>query len=144
MPTETIRISETVYRALAQEAAARQQSPDRFAEEWLARHLLPQHPHIEIIEGRSGSRPLIQGTRVGVDVVVGYHRAGYTAEQIATDILPHLTLAQVYDALSYYHDHVDQVEALLDANSATAWQSRLRQQMSDEDYARLTGEAPHI
>jgi predicted HicB family RNase H-like nuclease len=41
MPTETIRISETVYRALAQEAAARQQSPDRFAEEWLARHLLP-------------------------------------------------------------------------------------------------------
>lgn len=143
MATETVRISEAVYRALAKEAAARQQSPDKLVEEWLARHLLPQHPHVEVVESRSGPRAVVKGTRVGVDVIVGYSRAGYTPEQIAVELLPHLTLAQVYDALSYYHDHIDEVEALLEANSIAAWQERLRQQLGDAAYARLTGEAAH-
>ena len=89
-------------------------------------YLLPQHPHIEVVESRSGPRAVVRGTRVGVDVIVGYNRAGYTPEQIATELLPHLTPAQVYDALSYYHDHIDEIEALLEANSVSAWQERLR------------------
>jgi uncharacterized protein (DUF433 family) len=40
----------------------------------LARHLLPQHPHVEVVESRSGPRAVVRGTRVGVDVVVGYGR----------------------------------------------------------------------
>ena len=143
MATETVRISEAVYRALTKEAAVRQQSPDKLVDEWLARYLLPQHPHVEVVESRSGPRPVVKGTRVGVDVIVGYNRAGYAPEQIATELLPHLTLAQVYDALSYYHDHVDEVDALLEANSITAWQERLRQRLGDTACARLTGEAAH-
>ena len=143
MATETIRISETVYQALEREAAARHQSPDKFVEEWLARRLLPQHPHVQVTESRSGPRPVVRGTRVGVDVVVGYSRAGYTPEQLAAELLPHLTLAQVYDALSYYHDHVNEVEALLEANSTDAWQERLRQRIGDPAYARLTGKVAH-
>ncbi|MEA3340528.1 MAG: DUF433 domain-containing protein [Chloroflexota bacterium] len=143
MPAETICISEPVYRVVARKAEARHQSPDRFVEEWLVRYLFPQHPHVEIVESRSGSRAVVKGTRVGVDVVVGYNHAGYTPEQIAAEILPHLTLAQIYDALSYYHDHIDEVETLLEANSIAAWQERLRQQMSDTAYARLTGQAVH-
>lgn len=143
MSTETIRVSAAVYQAVAKEAAARDQSPDKFVEEWLARRLLPQHPHVEVIESRSGPRAVVRGTRVGVDVVVGYNHAGYTPEQIATELLPHLTLAQVYDALAYYHDHVDEVDAALEANSTDAWQERLRQRMGDTAYARLTGEATY-
>lgn len=143
MSTETIRVSATVYQAVEREAAARHQSPDKFVEEWLARHLLPQHPHVEVIESRSGPRAVVKGTRVGVDVVVGYNRAGYTPEQMATELLPHLTLAQVYDALAYYHDHVDEVDASLEANSMAAWQERLRQRMGDAAYARLTGETTY-
>jgi len=121
----------------------RQQSPDKLVEEWLVRHLLPQHPHVEVVASRSGPRPVVRGTRVGVDAVVGYNRAGYTPEQIATELLPHLTLAQVYDALSYYHDHVDEIDALLEANSIAAWQERMRQRLGDTAYARLTGEAAY-
>jgi len=107
------------------------------------RHLLPQHSHVEIVASRSGPRPVVKGTRVGVDVIVGYNRAGYAPEQIATELLPHLTLAQVYDALSYYHDHIDKVDVLLEANSIAAWQERLRQRSGDTAYTRLTGEAAH-
>lgn len=142
MSIETICISETIYQAVVREATVRHQSPDKFVEEWLTRLLLPQHPHVEIVESRSGPRPVVKDTRVGVDVIVGYNRAGYTAEQIAANVLPHLTLAQIYDALSYYHDHIDEVETILKTNTTAAWQERLHQRMGDAAYARLTGKAP--
>ena len=73
------------------------------------------------------------------DLSKRYNRAGYTPEQIATELLPHLTMAQVHDALAYYYDHIEEIEVLLEANSTDAWQERLRQRMSKEDYATLTG-----
>jgi uncharacterized protein (DUF433 family) len=138
---ETIYVSKRVYQAVVKEATSRHQSPDQFVEEWLTYHLLPQHPHVEIVESRSGSRAVIKATRVGVDIIVGYHRAGYTPEQIVTELLPHLTLAQVYDALAYYHDHADEIDALLETNTTEAWQERLRQRMGDTAYAKLAGDA---
>ncbi len=135
-----IRISESLYRIVAREAAARRRSPDEFAEELLARQLLPQHPHVEVVESRSGPRPVIRGTRVGVDVVVGYAQAGYTPEQIADEILPHLTRAQVYDALSYYYDHPDEIDEILTSRQVETWQQRLRERLGSALYGRLTGE----
>ena len=134
-----IRISETLYRIVAREASARRRSPDEFAEELLARQLLPQHPYVEVVESRSGPRAMIRGTRIGVDVVVGYLQAGYTPEQIADEILPHLTRAQVYDALSYYYDHSDEIDKMLASHTAEAWQRQLRERLGDAAYARLTG-----
>ena len=135
-----IRISENLYRIVAKEAAARQRSPDEFAEELLARELLPQHPHVEIIKSRSGPWAVIRGTRVGVDVIVGYSRAGYTPEEIASEILPHLTPAQVHDGLSYAYDHSDEIEKALDMHSIQAWQGRLKERLGEAGYSVLTGE----
>ena len=134
-----IRLSDALYRAVTREAAVRQRTPDEFAEELLARHLLPQHPHVEVVESRSGPRAVIRGTRVGIDVVVGYEQAGYTPQQIAGDILPHLTLAQVYDALSYFHEHLDEIEDTLSSHAVEVWQRQLRDRLGDTAYARLTG-----
>jgi uncharacterized protein (DUF433 family) len=134
-----IRLSDALYQAVTREAAVRQRTPDEFAEELLARHLLPQHPHVEVVESRSGPRAVVRGTRVGVDVVVGYERAGYTPQQIVDDILPHLTLAQVYDALSYFHEHLDEIEGALSSRAVEAWQKQMRERLGDTTYARLTG-----
>lgn len=46
------------------------------------------HTHVETIESRSGPRAVIKGTRIGVDVIVGYMLAGNSADEIASDILP--------------------------------------------------------
>ena len=48
--------------------------------------------------------------------IVGLYKLGYAAEEIATQ-LPHLNLAQIYAALSYYHLNVAEIEADILADS---------------------------
>ena len=57
-----------------------------------------------------GGRLRIKGTRVTVNQIVLWYQQGLTAEEIA-DQYPHLTLAQVYVALAYYHANSDEIEA---------------------------------
>ena len=62
-----------------------------------------EHPHIL----RQASK---QAVIRPVRTIVGYYKLGYSIEEIL-DGLPHLTPAQVYDALSYYHDHQAETES---------------------------------
>jgi uncharacterized protein (DUF433 family) len=68
------------------------------------------HPHITCTPDTSAGRPLIRGTRILVQTIVGYYKLGMTVDEILAG-LPHLTAAQVFDALSYYHDHQAEIEA---------------------------------
>jgi uncharacterized protein (DUF433 family) len=61
-------------------------------------------------------RPIIAGTGTTVRTVVGLYKLGLTAEEIVTQ-LPHLSVAQVYAALTYYHLHVEEIEADIEADS---------------------------
>jgi uncharacterized protein (DUF433 family) len=62
-----------------------------------------------------GGEPVIEGTRTPVRAVVELWRGGLPAEEITVD-LPHLTLAQVFDALSYYSDHTAEINEHIEAN----------------------------
>ncbi len=64
----------------------------------------------------SGGRPIIAGTGTTVRGIAGLYKLGLVAEEIATQ-LPHLKLAQIYAALTYYHLHVDEIEADIEADS---------------------------
>jgi uncharacterized protein (DUF433 family) len=59
--------------------------------------------------------PVIQGTRTPVRAIVEMWRLGVAPEEIPKR-LPHLTLAQVFDALSYYSDHQDEINAHIGRN----------------------------
>jgi uncharacterized protein (DUF433 family) len=135
----TITLSEALYQAAARRAAASGQTPDGLVEELLARELLLPHPHIEVVDSPGGPWARIKGTRVGVETIVGYHRVGYTAEEIAQELL-RLPLAQVHDALSYYYDNQEVMDADMAQNSVEAWDQQLRQSMSSADYRRLIGQ----
>lgn len=78
MGTVTINLPKSLYDAIAERAAMQRQNPERFVAELLAQHLIPPHPYVETIQSRSGPRAMIKGSRVGVDVIVGYAQAGYT------------------------------------------------------------------
>jgi uncharacterized protein (DUF433 family) len=67
--------------------------------------------HPQILSGE----PVIEGTRTPVRAVVELWRGGLPAEEINLD-LPHLTLAQVFDALSYYSDHTAEINAHIELN----------------------------
>ena len=56
-----------------------------------------------------GGRPIIAGTGVRVRSVAIRYKQGLTAEEIA-DSYGHLSLAQVYAALTYYHANRDEID----------------------------------
>ena len=66
-----------------------------------------------------GGRPRVAGTGVTVRRVVGWYKQGLTPEEITTE-LPHLSLAQVYAALTYYHANREEIEADITAETAIA------------------------
>jgi len=50
-----------------------------------------------------------------VRAIVEIYRLGTSPEEIPNH-LPHLTMAQVFDALSYYSDHQDVINDYIDKN----------------------------
>lgn len=56
-----------------------------------------------------GGEPIIVGTRTSVRAIVGLWQLGTSPEAIL-DHLPHLTLAQIFDALSFYLDHQTEID----------------------------------
>lgn len=62
-----------------------------------------------------GGEPIIEGTRTSVRAIVGLWRLGVMPEEIPTH-LPHLSLAQVFDALSFYLDHQAEVNEYIERN----------------------------
>jgi uncharacterized protein (DUF433 family) len=60
--------------------------------------------------GIHDGRPCIVGTGVSVMRIANYHNMGYTAEEIA-DGYGHITLAQVYAAITYYYANKDEIDA---------------------------------
>ena len=62
----------------------------------------------------SGGHLRIEGTRMTVNQIVALYKQGYGPEEIA-DQYPHLSLAQVYTALAYYHANREEIEADLAA-----------------------------
>jgi uncharacterized protein (DUF433 family) len=76
------------------------------------------HPHIIRIEGVRGGRPIIRDVYVSVQAIVELvYRLKQTPDEIIKDgFAPHLSLAHIYDALSYYHDHKREIDDSIKAN----------------------------
>ena len=85
------------------------------------------HPYIVSHKDLCGGSPVIKGTKFPVRSVVNYVlRQGVSPEEIVGEF-SHLTLAQVYDALSYYYDHKEVIDRDLRENS----EERLRPEKAD-------------
>lgn len=68
------------------------------------------HPHIVSDPGVCGGRPRLADTRITVRaVVIATLLHGVTPEELLQHY-PHLTLAAIYDALSYYYDHREAID----------------------------------
>jgi uncharacterized protein (DUF433 family) len=65
--------------------------------------------HIEVTPGICGGKPRIAGHRIRVQDIVLWTEEGRSADEIVTDF-PQLSLADVYAALAYYHDHRERID----------------------------------
>ena len=71
---------------------------------------------IENHESVHGGRPCIAGTSVSVRRIALWYKAGLVPEEIVRKF-GHLSLAQVYAALAYYHANRDGIEADLESEA---------------------------
>jgi uncharacterized protein (DUF433 family) len=84
------------------------------------RPLPTDHPYVVRKPGPHGGEPLVRDTALSVRTIVQRVQMGESPEQIV-EIFPVLTLAQVYDALSYYHEHTAEIEQYIRENEAALW-----------------------
>ena len=82
------------------------------------------HPHIVKVQGVASSEPIILGTRIMVRTIVEQYQLGNSIEEILWDF-PQLNSAQIHDALSYYHDHKQEMDVLLEQATYEYWKSRI-------------------
>lgn len=81
------------------------------------------HPYITSRKDYCGGSPIIKGTKFPVRSVINYVlRQGFSPEELVREF-PHLTLAQVCDALSYYYDNREAIERELRENTEEALRS---------------------
>lgn len=84
-----------------------------------------KHPYIEKKVGVCGGEPVIVGTRISVSLIVEMERAGHSVDEMVT-MYPHITHAQVYDALSYYYDHKIEIDKIIDENKEEYWKEKTK------------------
>jgi uncharacterized protein (DUF433 family) len=77
-----------------------------------------EHPHIVMTPGICGGRPRIDGTRLSVEFVVKQIATGDTPIDVAESYPEgYVSAAAVYDALSYYYDHKDEIDGAIEEHS---------------------------
>jgi uncharacterized protein (DUF433 family) len=76
---------------------------------------LTAHRYVVTDDAILGGEPVIAGTRTPVRAIIELYRQGLTPESIPQR-LPHLSLAQVFDALSYYNDYQDEINQYITRN----------------------------
>ena len=79
-----------------------------------------QHRYIVTDDTILSGEPIVTGTRTPVRAIVEMWRQGLAPEEVCAG-LPHLTLAQVFDALSYYSDHQAEINAHIERNHIPDW-----------------------
>ncbi|HWQ33804.1 MAG TPA: DUF433 domain-containing protein [Blastocatellia bacterium] len=77
--------------------------------------IAPEHCYITTDERILGGEPIIKGTRTPVRAVIEIWRMGAAPEETPRR-LPHLALAQIFDALSYDSDHQDEINEYIKHN----------------------------
>ena len=76
------------------------------------------HPHIVSDLDICGGSPRLEGTRIPVRTIVIYALHHGSSPEELLGYYPHVSLAAIYDALSYYYDNREEIDAEIAANKA--------------------------
>jgi uncharacterized protein (DUF433 family) len=88
--------------------------------------------HVELTPGTCGGAPRVAGTRIRVSQIVLLTDSGSSPDEIITSF-PQMTLADVYAALAYYHDHRELIDAEIRAGNEAHSGGKAAAETSDAD-----------
>ena len=93
--------------------------------------------HIEITPGVCGGKPRIAGSRIRVqDVVIWHEKMGLSPDEIVSQC-SNITLADVYAALAYYHDNLEQIRQQIKEGEATVRELQAKTPSKLQDYEAI-------
>ena len=84
------------------------------------------HPYVTTKKGICQGKPTLVGNRIPVWAIAGWYKKGSSAEQIQHNVYSSLGLAEIYDALSYYHNR-EEVDHQVEENSLSSREVKKRQ-----------------
>lgn len=96
-------------------------------------------PNIEVVKFTAGTSAVIRGTRVPVYILIGYLMIGESPETITKEIIPHITLSQVYEAMQYYFVHQAEIDKEREENTEEASRRMLLEKLGEKKYKEITG-----
>ena len=77
------------------------------------------HPYITKTPDICGGKAVVRGTRIPVAVLIGHYQNQETPAEILAGF-PQLSLAQFYDALSYYYENQSEIDRDREMEELTA------------------------
>lgn len=100
-----------------------------------------EHPHIVRRPGTCGGSPLIRGTRITVRHLAVLYREGVSVEEML-QTYPHVQTSWLHDAISYYLDHVGEIDQEIEANRIENVLARTGGLMDEKGAIRFPSGAP--
>src|SRR5215210_865671 len=95
------------------------------------------HPHIVRTEGVCGGSPRLRGTRLAVWGIAELFRRGEPIEEISA-LYPHVDTAAIRDAIGYYLEHRQEIEAEIEANTLESVLKRTGAVLGEDGVVRFT------
>jgi len=112
----TINVTPEAYEIIARWAEETHRSLDEIASQIITTHAaMTEHPYIERRDDVLGGKPTIKGTRLPVWQIAERLKLGDSPDELLNAYL-HLPAAAIYDAISYYYDHREEIEQQIEEN----------------------------
>ena len=97
-----------------------------------------EHPYIVRVAGICGGRPTIKDSRIAVSHIAQLFKTGDTVEEVLPSH-PHLQAAAVYDAISYYLDHQQEIEREITENRLETLLKKGGLKIDERGFIQLNG-----
>lgn len=111
-----IHATPQAYEIVARRAQETRRSPDEVASQIItANATTTEHPYVERRYDVLGGKPTIKGTRLPVWQLAERIKLGDSPDDLL-NAYPHLSAAAVFDAISYYDDHCEEIEREIEEN----------------------------
>lgn len=81
------------------------------------------HPHVVRDPGILHGQPVVTGSGISVAAIARFLNSGLGAPEIA-DSYDHLSLAAIHDAISYYLDHRNEIDRIIEDSTPAAMSRR--------------------
>jgi len=112
----SIVVASHLFEKLSRRAAETRKTVDELANDLLQEGLQPTgHPYVIRREGFRGGRPILRGASIPVWLIAAMWKSGDTIDEIS-QAYPHAPLAAIFDAISYYLDHREEIESQIAEN----------------------------